>query len=67
MSQFKERCGGPGNKVIFTKAEALEVLPEFKRDHGGHGVVHLCPWGQHHHVSKGLSGRKGKTARRRTR
>ena len=58
------RCIGPGSKVIFvTRDEARAALPGFRRLHHGRGSVKRCSWGEHYHLTKALTGRKGKDLR----
>lgn len=60
----REKCGGPRGKDIYaTKDEARADLPSFRAEHGGHGKLYRCAFGEHYHITKGFLGKKGKGRR----
>lgn len=60
-----DRCGAMGGKVVFTSKDAArDALPAFRADHNGHGKVIKCFPLDHWHLTKGRTGRKGKSLRR---
>lgn len=60
-----ERCGGPGNKVIYTREEAKAELTrrvKGRRARVGQGSAHPCAWcfGAHWHISSSNNKRRHK-------
>lgn len=55
MSSTRDRCSGPGNKLIYvTKADALAELQRAGsnlRAHTGNGSAYRCAWGEHYHIT----------------
>jgi hypothetical protein len=60
----REKCLAQGKDIFATKEDARAyLLTEFRARHAGHGTTYRCSFGDHYHVSKGLTGRKGKDLR----
>lgn len=54
VSAKRERCQGPGSRVIYTRDQAREWLEQFRRTYGkGRGRIYLCAWGDHYHITRG--------------
>jgi hypothetical protein len=56
----REKCTVEGKDIFVTRDDALAALPHIRARNKGKGKVYRCPFGDHYHWTKGLSGRKGR-------